>query len=176
MTGAPAGQTGKSLVSLLHGQAVADWRDVALVEHHGSNFDPADPDLAEPNSGNPPTYAALRTKGFVYVEYVGGETEYHARATDPDELDNPAAALTALRALGPVLPGHEPGRPRGGGRGRRGGAALEARRGLPPPPPPPAPVTVFVRVLDEAKEPVASAEIAFTGRRRAPSRGQRLPA
>jgi len=28
------------------------------------------------------------------------------------------------------------------------------------PPPPPAPVTVFVRVLDEAKEPVASAEIA----------------
>lgn len=28
------------------------------------------------------------------------------------------------------------------------------------PPPPPAPVTVFVRVIDEAKEPVASAEIA----------------
>jgi hypothetical protein len=28
------------------------------------------------------------------------------------------------------------------------------------PPPPPAPMTVFVRVLDEAKEPVANAEIA----------------
>ena len=94
MTSAPAGQTGKSLVSLIRGDSVADWRDVALVEHHGSNFDPSDPDLAEPNSGNPPTYAALRTKRFVYVEYVGGETEFHARATDPDELDNTAAALT----------------------------------------------------------------------------------
>jgi N-acetylglucosamine-6-sulfatase len=91
---APPAQTGRSLVPLLHGQTVMNWRDVALVEHHGSNFDPDDPDLAEPDSGNPPTYAALRTKGSVYVEYVGGETEYYAHATDPFELDNTVAALT----------------------------------------------------------------------------------
>ena len=27
------------------------------------------------------------------IEYVGGEIEYHAHATDPNELDNTAAAL-----------------------------------------------------------------------------------
>ncbi len=31
------------------------------------------------------------------MEYVGGETEYHAHATDPDELDNTAASLTAAQ-------------------------------------------------------------------------------
>jgi len=89
----PPKQTGRSLLALLHGKT-ADWRNVALVEHHGAHFDATDPDLPEPDSGDPPTYSALRTRSYVYVEYVGGEVEYHAHATDPDELDNTAAALT----------------------------------------------------------------------------------
>ena len=90
----PVTQTGRSLVPLLRGQSVLDFRDVALVEHHGANFDPADPDLPEADSGAPPTYSALRTKSAVYVEYVGGEIEYHAHATDPAELENTAASLS----------------------------------------------------------------------------------
>ena len=39
-------------------------------------------------------------------------------------------------------------------------AALAISLGACKPPPPPAPVTVFVRVLDESKEPVGNAEIA----------------
>ena len=91
----PPTQTGHSLMPLLHGETVTDWRDVALVEHHGEGFDPSDPDLPEPESGNPPTYTAIRTKSSVYVEYVGGEVEFHDHTTDPDELDNTAGVLTA---------------------------------------------------------------------------------
>lgn len=96
-TAAPPTQTGRSLVPLLHGQTVADYRNVALVEHHGANFDPTDPDLPEANSGAPPTYVALRMKSSVYVEYTGGEAEYHAHATDPYELENTVASLTAAQ-------------------------------------------------------------------------------
>ena len=94
-TAPPPTQTGRSLVPLIHGQTVADFRNVALVEHHGANFDPTDPDLPEADSGAPPTYEALRMKSSVYVEYTGGEIEYHAHATDPYELNNTAASLTA---------------------------------------------------------------------------------
>lgn len=89
-----ATQNGHSLVQLLHGQAPVDWRDAALVEHHGAKFDPTDPDAPEEFSGDPPTYNALRTKDVVYVEYAGGEVEYHDRRTDPYELQNTAKLLT----------------------------------------------------------------------------------
>jgi N-acetylglucosamine-6-sulfatase len=93
----PPTQTGRSLVPLLHGQSIADFRNAALVEHHGANFDPTDPDLPEADSGAPPTYAALRTKDAVYVEYTGGEIEYHAHTTDPYELQNTAASLSVAQ-------------------------------------------------------------------------------
>ena len=60
-------------------QAHAAWRTVALVEHHGDDNDPADPDF-EGGGSNPTTYEAIRISakqlpGFdgpveaVYVEY-----------------------------------------------------------------------------------------------------------
>jgi N-acetylglucosamine-6-sulfatase len=79
---------GRSVVSLLHGQKVADWRRVALVEHRGPHKDPTDPDAPAMRSGNPITYEAIRAKDWVYVEYEDGEREYHDHVTDPNELRN----------------------------------------------------------------------------------------
>ena len=90
---APATVNGHSLVQLAHGDAVADWRNVALIEHHDPKFDPTDPDADTDVVKNPPTYSALRTLTSVYVEYVGGETEFHDRTADPYELHNTAATL-----------------------------------------------------------------------------------
>ncbi len=93
----PSTVNGHSLVQLLHGDNVGDWRNVALIEHHDPKFDPSDPDADTGVVKNPPTYDALRTVDSVYVEYVGGETEYHDRKTDPYELANTAASLPAAR-------------------------------------------------------------------------------
>ena len=79
---------GRSLVPFLRGQKVADWRTAALIEHHGPHDDPNDPDAPALRSGNPPTYEAIRGRSFVYVEYVGGEREFHDLAADPNELIN----------------------------------------------------------------------------------------
>ncbi|MBO0877937.1 MAG: sulfatase, partial [Pseudonocardia sp.] len=84
---------GRSLVPLLHGQQPADWPTAALVEHHGPDADPTDPDRPGRHSGNPPSYAALRTAHDTYVEYDHGEREYYNRDADPDELHNIAASL-----------------------------------------------------------------------------------
>ena len=45
---------------------------------------------AVPNmgSGNPPTYEAIRTADFLYVEYATGEREYYDLQSDPLELNN----------------------------------------------------------------------------------------
>jgi N-acetylglucosamine-6-sulfatase len=84
---------GRSLMPLLHGQPVTQWRQAALVEHHGMLKDRSDPDFPGIRSGNPPTYEAIRGSTWVYVEYDGGDKEYYDRATDPDELHNTYAAL-----------------------------------------------------------------------------------
>jgi len=84
----PPAVDGRSLVPFLHGEKVINWRTAALIEHHGPHDDPNDPDAPALRSGNPPTYEAIRAKGFVYVEYVGGEREFHDLATDPQELLN----------------------------------------------------------------------------------------
>ncbi len=97
-TPAPATVNGHSLLQLAHGEQTADWRNVALVEHHDPKFDPNDPDADTGDTGkNPPTYNALRTANSVYVEYVGGDIEYHDRTADPYELDNIAANLSAAQ-------------------------------------------------------------------------------
>jgi len=84
---------GRSLVPLMHGQTVTEWRKAALVEHHGNLKDASDPDFPPKHSGNPPSYEAIRGLTWVYVEYDTGEKEYHDRTTDPDELHNTYAAL-----------------------------------------------------------------------------------
>jgi arylsulfatase A-like enzyme len=92
---APANTDGRSLVPLLRGEKVADWRNVALIEHHGPVGDADDPDLPGIGSGNPTSYEAMRSATALYVEYADGETEYHDLASDPDELRNTFAALPA---------------------------------------------------------------------------------
>ncbi len=103
LTGAatPATVDGRSLIPLLSGQSDAGWRTASLVEHHGPDTVVADPDHPPKHSGNPPSYNALRTTSYTYVEYTDGTIEYYNRATDPDELHNiagqlPASTRTAL--------------------------------------------------------------------------------
>ena len=84
---------GRSLVPLLHGRPVTEWRKAALVEHHGHLTDASDPDFPGKRGGNPPSYEAIRGLTWVYVEYDSGEKEYHDRTTDPDELHNTYASL-----------------------------------------------------------------------------------
>lgn len=100
---------GHSLVPLLHPpKARPLWRTVALVEHHGLNLDPSDPDFEDgKHGGNPTTYEAIRISskhlpGFsgpveaVYVEYRdrAHEIEYYDIPRDPFERDNIASHLT----------------------------------------------------------------------------------
>jgi N-acetylglucosamine-6-sulfatase len=109
--GAPALPTadGHSLVDLLHGNPVTDWRDVLLVEHTGGTMDPGDPDNEQnvdggPGSGpDPTTYSAIRmstpaadggTSDSVFVSYVDGETEYYDIDTDPYEMTNTVGSLS----------------------------------------------------------------------------------
>ncbi len=89
----PADVEGRSLVPLLHGQAVSQWRTAALVEHHRPEGWPDDPDAPGHRSGNPPTYEAIRTATAAYVEYVTGEKEYYDLAADPNELHNTYSSL-----------------------------------------------------------------------------------
>ena len=79
---------GHSLVALLHGEQPSDWRTAILVEHHGGKMSPADPDYQSTPQGNPPTYNAMRTRDFLYVEYADGEREFYDLRTDPYEIDN----------------------------------------------------------------------------------------
>jgi arylsulfatase A-like enzyme len=103
----PAGADGHSLAQLWHGQHPADWRQAILVEHHGPDDSPGDPDRQNHLSGDPPSYEAVRTATALYVRYATGEQEYYNTARDPLELDNIAAAgvpvplknaLTALQS------------------------------------------------------------------------------
>lgn len=86
---------GRSLVPLLHGQEVTQWRNATLVEHRGPHRDPSDPDAPAVRSGNPTTYEALRTLNSIYVEYDDGEREYHDLVADPHELRNTFSSLSA---------------------------------------------------------------------------------
>ncbi len=93
---------GVSLAGLWHGQKTpTDWQRGVLIEHHGPDLDPNDPDATTARHGNPPTYEALRTSTALYVEYRKGEREYYDLTRDPLELDNlaPTAPATTLAAL-----------------------------------------------------------------------------
>jgi arylsulfatase A-like enzyme len=86
---------GRSLAALLHGQTPANWRTAVLVEHHSPPRAVTDPDFQQPASGQPTTYEAMRTHGFLYVEYADGEREFYDLRRDPFELHNIVSLLTA---------------------------------------------------------------------------------
>ena len=95
--GASASIDGRSLVPLLEGRRPASWRHAVLVEHHGPDIDPTDPDYQAKDAGNPPSYEAIRLDNSVYVEYADGEREYYDVAADPYELRNVYADLSPQR-------------------------------------------------------------------------------
>ncbi len=88
---------GHSLLSLLRGERPVDWRNAALIEHHGPTIDPRDPDRQSRASGNPTTYEAMRTERYLYVEYIDGEREFYELRRDPYELRNLAPGLAPDR-------------------------------------------------------------------------------
>lgn len=91
----PADVDGRSLAPWIRGKHPKNWRDAVLVEHHGPDTDPSDPDFPGKHSGNPPSYAAIRTHDSLYVEYVTGAQEYYNLRTDPWEMDNQAGSMPA---------------------------------------------------------------------------------
>jgi N-acetylglucosamine-6-sulfatase len=88
---------GTSLLPLLHGVLPLNWRDAILVEHHHPEPNANDPDRQNAVSANPPTYEAIRTHNFLYVEYVDGEREFYDLRDDPFELYNLASSLSAAQ-------------------------------------------------------------------------------
>ena len=85
---------GHSLLPIFHGRTPAHWRNAALIEHHAPLITTLDPDLQQPASGRPTTYEAMRTHGYLYVEYADGELEFYDLRRDPFELHNIASSLT----------------------------------------------------------------------------------
>jgi N-acetylglucosamine-6-sulfatase len=90
----PPSVDGRSLLPLLAKKPPKVWRNAVLVEHHGPNTNPSDPDRPAAGSGNPVTYEAIRTPTSTYVEYVTGDHEYYDLAKDPYELANRASTLS----------------------------------------------------------------------------------
>jgi N-acetylglucosamine-6-sulfatase len=82
---APSFVDGRSLAPAMHGKP-ADVRTGLLVEH----FSPNDQNgrTRRRGSGAPPTYAAVRTARYTYVEYVTGERQLYDLRADPDQLRN----------------------------------------------------------------------------------------
>lgn len=98
----PPSTDGQSMVRLLRGDTPRRWPNLALVEQHGplnarDDVPRLDPDFPKAGSGNPPSYAAIRSAGFIYVKYANGEREYYNLRTDPAELHNIAASLSPRR-------------------------------------------------------------------------------
>jgi N-acetylglucosamine-6-sulfatase len=93
---------GRSLVPLLRGQTATDWRTLVGIEHHGRQKEASadDPDAPTRRSGNPPTYEAIRTRSFLYVEYLDGTKEYHDLSRDPHEVRNTFSSLSSKQQAG----------------------------------------------------------------------------
>jgi N-acetylglucosamine-6-sulfatase len=94
MGGTSLASDGYSLLPVLRGAEATDWRNAVLIEHHHPMPSYTDPDLQSPVSGNPPSYEAIRTRNFLYVEYMDGEREFYDLGNDPYELHNLADGLS----------------------------------------------------------------------------------
>src|SRR5215204_563554 len=62
-------------------------RDALLIENHASPYD-MEEITADSTKRWPPTYQAVRTDRYLYVEYETGERELYGYEVDPFELDN----------------------------------------------------------------------------------------
>ncbi|BBH66361.1 hypothetical protein ACTI_30460 [Actinoplanes sp. OR16] len=93
----PAEADGSSIRPLLAGETPARWRRAALIEHRDPATDPADPDYERDSINIPPTYDALRTADFTWVQYVDGTREFYDRRTDPHQMRNLAGTLPPAR-------------------------------------------------------------------------------
>jgi arylsulfatase A-like enzyme len=93
----PGETDGRSIKPLLTGDAPAEWRTAALIEHRDPATDPLDPDYTYDSPNIPPAYDALRTARYTYVKYVDGSREYYDRQADPLQLRNIARTLTPDR-------------------------------------------------------------------------------
>ncbi|MEV0619629.1 sulfatase [Nonomuraea sp. NPDC050404] len=98
----PDNRDGRSLLPLIQGHKAKEWRQAALIEHVKPNPQAPggpDPDADDVKAGNsqPPTYAAVRTAGDLYVEYEGEpKPEYYDTVADPkQESNDPANARIA---------------------------------------------------------------------------------
>jgi arylsulfatase A-like enzyme len=113
IAGTETASDGHSLLPAMQATIPGDWRDAILVEHHGADTggagDLGDPDEQDRLSGNPPSYEAMRTPDFLYVEYRDDERELYDLRTDPYELHNIVSTLSAaqLAALHEELTGLE---------------------------------------------------------------------
>jgi arylsulfatase A-like enzyme len=88
---------GHSLLPLLQGTAPLDWRNAVLIEHRHPAGAIHDPDFQGRGSGNPPTYEAIRSHDFLYVEYQDGERELYDLRADPFQLNNLAPYMSPLQ-------------------------------------------------------------------------------
>lgn len=93
----PSTVDGHSLLGLLRGLPVRHWRRYILVEHHKPPTALGDPDRPIHDSGNPPTYNALRSQHGLYVRYQDGEQEYFDLRNDPWEIHNIVSQLPRRR-------------------------------------------------------------------------------
>lgn len=84
-------QDGRSLVPFLRGKN-PPWRTDFLVEYLAAS---------QLRLGGPPPFRALRTRRYLYVEYLNGWRELYDLARDPWQLRNQAAepAYTAVRRI-----------------------------------------------------------------------------
>ena len=107
---ASAAQDGRSLLPLLGGESKGTaWRTGAFVEQRAENDDDeTDPDSeAEQGSTHPPSYRAIRTASYLYVDYAPPgkaadalrEAEFYDLANDPNELTNIYDQLSATDKL-----------------------------------------------------------------------------
>jgi arylsulfatase A-like enzyme len=87
---APGFVDGRSLKPLLAATLppTRAWREDFAVEHWAHSN-------AKKPVSRPPSYAALRTKDHLYVEYVTGERELYDLSADPHEMRNLAGSAAA---------------------------------------------------------------------------------
>ena len=98
IAGAPMpADDGHSLLSLLRGERPADWRNAALIEHHGPQSTRATPIARAGPAGTRPRYEAMRTDALPVRRVHRRRARVLRAAPDPYELRNLAPRLAPDR-------------------------------------------------------------------------------